>query len=235
MTHRTMYGIGYSNRMRGVLSAPLRPVLVPYPTAKPAEQYPESVGLKPIEIGNLGDALTAAMSAERVKVNEEAADYRLPLAARTRSQAIMALILLMRSAESEDPRSAGYYKKVANEAAYKYRASTIGNILKTGVDLTKNLVRTGRLARDVYALSGGPPVPAPVVKAVKAAAVRTVRVSAAPDAETAPPGESWQDKLATLPTWAPWVAGGVVVLAAAWLLLPSAKPVTVKVSQPVKP
>lgn len=169
-------------------------------------------------LGGLGDALSEAMAAERTKVNDEAADYKLPRAARTRSQAIMALILLMRAAAVEDAGNAGYYKRVANEAAYKYRSSSIGNILKTAVDLTKDVKRTGQLARDTYAASGGSASTGQPRKPTRSASRGTPRTEPAPlpPESTEVTTTSWTD---SIPSWAPWVGGGVLLLLTAAVAL----------------
>jgi hypothetical protein len=234
MTHLTMYGRGHFNRMRGVVAPPPRPVLRPYPTAQPAQPYPaDDPSVVVTAIGMLGDALTEVQAAARTKVNEEAADYKLPTTPKTRSEAIMAYILLLRAAAAERPGSASFYKTQANEAAYTFRASSIPNIIYTAVGLTKNEPRTNRIAMDIYAtVRGSAAAPKGVAKSTTSKSGSTtsksgstkLRVTTEPEPSTKPPGESWQDQLAMLPSWVPWVAGGTFVVAAAWLLLPSRKP-----------
>lgn len=165
-------------------------------------------------LGNLGDALSEAMAAERVKVNDEAGDYRLPQAAKTHAQAVMALILLMRSAEAEHPSSAAFYKGVAREAAYKFRNSGIGNILKTGVDLTKDIARTGQIARDVYTASVGATLPPR--KAPRKSGRRSTDTPEVLDTTDLTAPTSWRDRI---PTWAPWVAGGTLLALTAVIAL----------------
>lgn len=166
----------------------------------------------------LSDALTDAMHDARARVNAEAGNYRLPAVPGTRSQAIMAYILLMRSAAGEDARNAGWYRGRANEAAYKFRNADARNILKTAADLTRSgAPRTSSVAADILGrLPSMTPAAAPARRAVHAPRRRRggahvdVDTSVSPDAaalEAPPPsGEG-------MPTWLPWAGAAGLALA----------------------
>lgn len=239
MTHLTMYGRGHFNRMRGVVAPPPRPALRAYPKAEPAQASPaDDPRVVVTAIGFLNDALTDARLAARATVNAEAANYRLPAVPKTRSEAIMAYILLMRNAETEQPLNAAHFQQQAREAAYKFRAASIPNILYTAVGLTKTVPRTNVVARDLYAALPADTLPTPAKKKTPAPArakntSTKLRVSTDTGPAVETPGESWQDRFAMLPSWVPWVAGGAFVAAAAWLILP--RKATTPVVAVVKP
>lgn len=224
MTHLTMYGRGYFNRMRGTVLPPPRQVLRPYPTPQPAQPYPaDDVTL---QINVIGDALTDAKMEARRRVDAEAADYKLTAVPKTRSEAIKAYMLLMHSAQAERPSSAAFFREAAVEAPYKFRNASIANILYTAVGVTDNTPRTHRVAVDLYdEVKPGVPASTPPKPKAKSKSAGSQKIQVSTEAEPAPtaPGESWRDRLAMLPPWAPWAVGGVVVAAAAWLLLPPAK------------
>lgn len=137
-------------------------------------------------------------------VNDAAAGYHLPAPATTPAEAIMAFIKVMRLAAAEDKRNEGFYKGQAHDAADRYVGANapIWNVLQAAVDLTKGAPGAQAMASKVLRDSGGVPVAAGPPEQPKSGRRRR---RAASDG---------------VPSWAPWAAGGVAVLALLSLVKP---------------
>lgn len=165
----------------------------------------------------LGDALTDAQSAARAKVNAEAATYTLASVPATRSEAIMALILLMHSARQENPANQAQYKKVIAEAAYTYRNAAPIDIVKAALfQLGSSTPRTRQVATNLRDAMTTAPVAPTLSRARRRAPEADVPVPVIDSSPT-----PWYN---SLPDWALPVGGAVAVGLTALVLWPRRGP-----------
>lgn len=164
-------------------------------------------------VAGLGDALATAQAAAREKVNSEAGSYALPSLPTTRSEAIMAFILLMRSAAEEDAKNASHYRTLARDAAYFYRASPIWNITAAARDLTRSAPRTHSVASEIAAGSKETGISRTAPKAPKKA--RRSRPASNAPAASAPAAAPPADFAPAEPMWVtyrwPLALGGTLI------------------------
>lgn len=176
-------------------------------------------------MGDAGGNPDAALRSATALVQREARSYALPNGARNRSEAIQALILLMRRAASENSKQATLYNGVAEQAPLKYeRVSVYPSIVAAAVSLTGNLPITGGLARKTYdatkaAYASAPSGNKPVRKRSGSPAPEpTVEIVPDPSAGIAP------GLLDRIPSWAPWAAGGTLLALTALLVIRRSQP-----------
>lgn len=156
---------------------------------------------------------TPLVAAANLRVQRESAGYRLPQPARTTSQAIRAMVLILDLAASEAPKRAAVFRKVAAQAPYAYSTYSPFQVLV--------------LARQTVAMGGTPKAAAMAQQVLRATGHGTVSKKPAdpapstpgdatldPNSAPAAPADPVSTFLARLPSWAPWAAlavGGLIV------------------------
>lgn len=175
-------------------------------------------------MGDAGGDPDAALRSATALVHREAAGYTLPNAARNRSEAIQALMLLMRRAASENSKNAAYYNSVAEQAPLKYaRVSEHPSIVYTAVNLTSNLPLTGALAKKTYEATLSARTGSKPARRRSSGAARATSTAPAPEPTVesvpAPSAGIATGLLDRVPSWAPWAAGGTLLAVATILVI----------------
>lgn len=212
--------LGWRSGTRGVASmgiAKLAEAQVKEEVEPAATKGSDTVALLVIRSREFGDALKDAEAAARKQVWKDAVGYTLPAKPTTRAQAIVAFMMLMRSAKTETPSNNAFWNRAYDEAAYNFRNNSIDHILRSAVSYTRPAPRTQDVAKSL--LSAKAPSKSPV-KTVKQAAQKLVDAltpsSTPAPAQDTPAEASWTD---SIPTWVPWAAGGTLLALSTLLLL----------------